>query len=131
MKTTQNIFSKSVFTAGVLFGLLLVFSPAFSLTTGAQDDPAGLQPLQETGLSTTDPRIITANIINAALGLLGTITIVLIVYGGFLWMTAAGNDDAVAKAKKIMIAGVIGLAIILSAYALATYIVESILEATV
>ena len=59
MKTTQNIFSKSVFTAGVLFGLLLVFSPAFSLTTGAQDDPAGLQPLQETGLSTTDPRIIS------------------------------------------------------------------------
>ena len=54
----------------------------------------------------------------------------LIVYGGFLWMTAAGNDDAVSKAKKIMIAGVIGLVIVLSAFAIASYVVEQLNDAT-
>jgi hypothetical protein len=66
----------------------------------------------------SDPRYIAAIIIRTALGLLGTIFLVLCIYGGFLWMTAAGSEEKVSKAKKLLFDGVIGIAIILAAYSI-------------
>jgi hypothetical protein len=66
----------------------------------------------------SDPRYIAAIIIRTALGLLGTIFLVLCIYGGFLWMTAAGSEEKVTKAKKLLFDGVIGIAIILAAYSI-------------
>ncbi|MFA5061571.1 MAG: hypothetical protein WC526_00255 [Patescibacteria group bacterium] len=77
-----------------------------------------------------DPRLIVAQIIYVALGLLGTIFIVLTVYAGFLWMTAGGNEDNIAKAKKILMASVIGLAIILVSYSITWFVFNAITGAT-
>jgi len=63
-----------------------------------------------------DPRLVAANIIRVLLGLLGTIFVVLIVYAGFLWMTAGGNEENVKKAKGYIFNAIIGLCIVLSAY---------------
>ncbi len=82
------------------------------------------------GLGTTDIRITIARIINVFMGLLGIIAVVIILYGGFIWMTAAGNEERVDKARKMIVAGVIGLAIILSAYAIARFVVNSLVNAT-
>src|SRR3989338_7006267 len=49
-----------------------------------------------TGLSTTDPRIVAAKIVRAALGVLGVVVLVIIVYSGVLWMTAGGNDEKIS-----------------------------------
>jgi len=54
----------------------------------------------------------------------------LILYGGFKWMTAGGNEEQVGEAKKIIISGVIGLIIILSAYAIANFVVGAIIQGT-
>ena len=62
--------------------------------------------------------------INNLLNFLGVAFIVLIVYGGILWMTAAGNDQRVEKAKKIIINSTIGLAIILLSKMISLFIVE-------
>jgi hypothetical protein len=70
------------------------------------------------------------SIINVALGLLGMVLLVLIIYGGFLWMTAGGNSDQVDKAKKILINSIIGLVIIMAAYAISTFVFGAILGAT-
>jgi hypothetical protein len=83
-----------------------------------------------TGLGNNDPRIITANLINIILGFLGILSLLLILFGGFKWMTAAGNDDQVASAKKLLVAAVIGLVIILSAYALAAFVLDAIFRTT-
>lgn len=109
------------------FGFLL--APSTNMLF-AQGDPAGVEYLSDSGLSSQDPRTIAANIINKALTLLGTITLIIIIYGGFKWMTAMGNDDAVGDAKKIIASGVIGLVIILSSYALSTFVINSLLSAT-
>lgn len=45
--------------------------------------------MPSTGLSAQDPRITIARIIQIGLGLLGTIAVVLVIYAGFLWMTAS------------------------------------------
>ena len=82
------------------------------------------------GLGTQDVRVTIARIINVFMGLLGIVAVVIILYGGFLWMTAAGNEDRVEKAKKLIVAGIIGLAIILSAYAIARFVVNSLVSAT-
>ncbi len=82
------------------------------------------------GLGNEDPRSIAANIINIILGFLGILAVVLILFGGFKWMTAAGNEDKVAEAKKLLVAGVIGLIIILAAYALAAFILDAVFRAT-
>ena len=84
----------------------------------------------EIGLSDTDPRDVVANVIKVVLGFLGTIAVVLIIVAGFQWMTAAGSEDKIAKAKKIMTAAVIGLVIVLMAYALSTFVINSIIRAT-
>lgn len=82
------------------------------------------------GLVENDPRTIAANIIRIILGFLGILAVVLILYGGFLWMTAMGNDDKVKTAKGILVAGVTGLIIILSAFALANFVLDAIFDAT-
>ena len=82
------------------------------------------------GLGTADVRVTVARIINVFMGLLGIIAVVIILYGGFIWMTAAGNEERVSKARQMIVAGVIGLAIILSAYAIARFVVNSLVNAT-
>ena len=84
----------------------------------------------EIGTGTTDIRITIARIIRTAMSLLGIIAVLIILYGGFKWMTAAGSDEAVGDAKKIITAGIIGLVIILTAYAIASFVINSLVTAT-
>ncbi len=90
----------------------------------------GLQFGASIGLSSADPRIIASRIIQIFLGFLGIIATGLIIYAGFLWMTAAGNEDKIDKAKKTLVSAIIGLIIILSAFAIATFILSKLLAAT-
>ena len=73
-----------------------------------------------------DPRIIVAKIINLILTFLGVIAVILVIYAGILWMTAGGNDDQVGKAKNLMKNAVIGLVIIFAAWALASFVLNSL-----
>lgn len=82
------------------------------------------------GTGTEDLRITIARIIRTAMSLLGIIAVLIILYGGFKWMTAAGSDEAVGDAKKIITAGIIGLVIILTAYAIASFVINSLVAAT-
>jgi len=66
----------------------------------------------------TDPRTIAARVIRVVLNFLGIIFLGLIVYAGFLWMTAGGAEDRVEKATKLLYRSVIGLIIILAAYSI-------------
>ena len=72
-----------------------------------------------TGASTNlEPQVLIGKVINAALGVVGSLALVMFIYGGFTWMLAAGNAEAVKKGKDIIIWATIGLVIIFSAYAL-------------
>lgn len=77
-----------------------------------------------------DPRTVAAKIINIALGFLGIIAVVLVLYGGFMWMTAAGNEERVTKAKQILTAALIGLIIIIMAWALTRFVMDQLMAVT-
>lgn len=115
-----------------MFGLVQL-SPVYTAEDCAsgKEDLIGLGCVEQgSGLTKTDPRIITVRIINAILGLLGIVATVLVLYAGFMWMTAGGNDEQVGKARKILISAVIGLAIILSAWAITSFVLSNLYEAT-
>jgi hypothetical protein len=90
----------------------------------------GLNYATAIGLGTQDVRTTVSNVIRAFMGLLGIVAVVIILLGGFKWMTAAGNEEKVSEAKKLIISGVIGLIIILSAYAIAQFVVGAIINGT-
>lgn len=69
-------------------------------------------------------------IIKIVLGILGVILVVIVVYAGFLWMTAGGEADQVKKAKDWMTNAVVGLIIILSAYAITDFVITKLITAT-
>lgn len=73
---------------------------------------------------------IVGTVITTVLSLLGVIFLVLTVYGGYLWMTDAGNSEQVEKAKKIITAAVIGLIIVVAAYAITAFVFEYIIQGT-
>src|SRR3989344_3541677 len=115
----------------LLGGLLALPGEALATSTDyVGSSELGVQYGAYTGLGTQDVRITIARIIRAALGLLGIVTVVIIIYGGFLWMTAGGNDEQVGKAKKWIYSGIIGLVIIFAAYALTQFIFNQIITAT-
>ncbi len=74
--------------------------------------------------------VIVGDLLRGLFGLLGAVFLVLIVYGGFLWMTAAGNDENISKAKKIITQAAVGLLVIVIAYALTDFIFDTIINAT-
>lgn len=82
------------------------------------------------GLGDQDLETTIGELINVALGFLGIVAVIIILFGGFKWMTAGGNDEKVGEAKRLIIAGIIGLAIILSAYAITTFVLQSLIDAT-
>ena len=90
----------------------------------------GIEYGTATGLGTQDVRSTIAQIINVLLGLLGIIAVVIIVAGGFIWMTSGGNEEKVEKAKSMIFMGIIGLAIILSAFAIAQFVISQLITAT-
>lgn len=73
---------------------------------------------------------IVGSIINAALGFLGIIFLVLLLYAGFLWMTAQGEDANVKKAKGMITQAVIGLVIVVAAFAISNFVLGSLVNVT-
>lgn len=93
-------------------------------------DPYGLDCGSYSGLSSRDPRLIVARFINVSLSILGILAVVIIVFAGFRWMTAGGNEEQTKSARNILVAAVIGLIIILTAFSVANFILFRINEAT-
>jgi len=109
--------------------LMLVALPAL-----AQVDPFGVDVVgTSTGLSAGGEgglRGMIGSIIQVALGFLGVVALIVVLIGGFQYMTAGGNEEKAKKARGWIISGVIGLAIIISAYAITTFVISSLVTAT-
>lgn len=118
------MFVFTLFAVG-LFGLFHV-APVLAQS----GDPLGVDYGQYSGLKNQDVRITVVRIIRFVLGFLGLIFIILTLYAGFLWMTSAGNEDKVGKAKQILWGSVIGVAIILGSYSITEFVITNLYETT-
>lgn len=98
--------------------LLALSSYLFALPALAQGLP--------NPLGTTDVRDIIANVIRAALGLVGSIALLMFIYGGFLWLTSGGNDEKVKKGKDTLVWATLGIVLIFAAYAILNFVIGAL-----
>jgi hypothetical protein len=77
------------------------------------------------GATTEDIRDQIRKLINIALGFLGVAGVIVTVYGGAMWMSAAGDDEKVEKAKKTIVSGLIGIVIIGIAWTIVSYVLSA------
>jgi uncharacterized membrane protein YjgN (DUF898 family) len=73
---------------------------------------------------------IVGGIINAFLALLGVVLVVIIIFAGYKWMTAQGNSGQVDEAKKMITQAVIGMIILMAAYAITRFVLEAVISGT-
>lgn len=85
---------------------------------------------RNSGLGNANPQEVAANIISWVLSFLAVLALVLVVYGGFIWMFSRGNEEEVKKAKDILSGALFGLIIILASYGLTAYIFENVVNVT-
>lgn len=135
----MRFFAKFLILASIA-GFL--FTPALSRAEEERASCAGMTGLElskcrlervqsEAGFETqTDPVVIVGNLIGIFLSVLGVIFLVLTVYAGYLWMTARGDEQQVTKAKDVLKAAMIGIAITLGAYAISSFVIDRLQQST-
>ena len=112
----------------LVIAFLMLFMAALPLITSAQID-VGLNEIQNSvGYATRDLREVVGDIIKTVLGFLGVVAIIIVLIGGFKYMTAGGSEEKVSDARKWLISGIIGLAIVLAAYAITSFLVIVIIN---
>ena len=107
---------------------LLLLAPMSAMAQNNSD--IGINALNGVNLGDRDLKSTIAQIINVVLGFLGVIAVLIILLGGFRWMTSQGSSEKVDEAKKLIGAGIVGLIIILAAYAIARFVLTEVYEAT-
>lgn len=107
-----------------LIALTLLLTPAILLANDfGLDATAGAANLDDYG---GDLTVLIGQVVGAFLSLIGIIFFVLVVYGGLMWMTAQGNKDTVKKAINTVISAAVGLIVVLAAYAITNFVLESV-----
>lgn len=82
------------------------------------------------GLGEANLELAIIRILTYALSLLTLIALAIIIYGGFVWMTAAGNEEKISKAKKTLSAAAIGLIVVMLSWAIVIFVATTIHSAT-
>ncbi len=124
---------KKFLIIGSLFfalGILFISRPAYAALNLGSDmtkqaaERAGYNPnADETTLAET-----IGSIIKTVLSTVGVVFLALMVYAGFLWMTARGESEQVDKAQDIIRAAIIGMIITVASYSITAFIVPRVVE---
>lgn len=124
----------------VLILLACLCVPVFSAFAGPNDPPENNppknDPVQTTAPSTTsltnplggtkDVPTLIKNVINAALGIVGSLALLMFIYGGFMWMLSAGNEKMVTNGKNTLMWAALGLVVIFMSYALVNFVITKV-----
>lgn len=104
--------------------------PCSSLALGFGDaakqlEEAGKQAYGEEATEKSLEQVV-GSLINTALSIVGIIFLILMVYGGYLWMTARENQEQAKKAKDVISAAFIGIIIVVLAYGITYFVIEQL-----
>jgi len=86
------------------------------------------RPFGEASADARDIRVMVIYVIKVFLTFVGIIMLILMMWAGFKWMTAAGNEKQVEEAKSQIKAAIIGFVIIILSHLLVIYIGECVLD---
>jgi hypothetical protein len=112
----------NIITGGM--GLVVLVSPHIVL---ARINP-NIGPML--GLNSADLGTVVVRVIQLALGYLGLIAVMMILIGGFMWMTSAGNEERIASAKRMLSAAIVGTIIVMLSWAIVSFVVNTTNQVT-
>lgn len=117
---------RQIFIWGVIGLMLFFLTPETTLAQSLTDDINKTTQVfageKGANLSNSDPRLIVSQVITVVISVLGTLLTAWTVYGGFLILNSAGDSDKIDQGKNVIKNGVIGLILVLSSYAIATFV---------
>ncbi len=125
MKIAKVIFF--ILSFALLINLNVCFAQEGSGNSGCSGGTCKLEnPLP----GVNSPEALIGKVIKAIMGIVGSIALVMFIYGGFVWMMAGGNAQAVDKGKSILMWAAVGLIVIFSSYALVQFVFKDFLGVT-
>jgi TRAP-type C4-dicarboxylate transport system permease small subunit len=105
--------------AGLISGTVLAWAlPALAaLNTG--NEPRNILRFEDLGET-------IQTIFNVVIILAGVIFVILFLVGGIQYLTAAGNEEQTGKAKRLLVDAIVGLVIVLAAWAIANFVLDQL-----
>jgi hypothetical protein len=125
MKSKSQLLKQALLVFALMVGalsLLSVLPVAGAAILNPTDNPEAVSGA--TGGETT-LRGLILTIVNYFLGFLGLLAVIMVIYGGVTYVSSAGNEEAVGKAKKIIMYALIGIVIILLSFVLVRMVLGS------
>lgn len=71
---------------------------------------------------------VVRNVLNTTFGVVGVIAVIMIIIGGFHYMTSQGSPEKVQKGKNTILYGIVGMIIVLSAFAIVNFILDALMK---
>ncbi len=121
--TPEKTFTQCTWTAELFSDTSADNALKSIFTTSDGNLGASLKGLNQ--LPGVSPQQLIGRVIKTAMGVIGTIALLILVYAGILWMVATGNAQRENEAKEIMYWGALGVIIILGSYAIVQFIIEN------
>ena len=124
---------KTLLAAIYAFSQVYLLTPLAQAATGLEGANTSLELIKET---TTEYQgaesieTVIGRLINVALGLLGIIFLILVVYAGFLYLTDQGEGKKAEKAMKLLTKAITGIVLVVAAYAISNYVIGALVKIT-
>jgi len=130
----NSFLAKSSAGLATAAGAIVAFAASPALAQSLKDKATSEMQATATGANLGSsmplPKLI-GQVIGVLLTMLGVILVCLIIYAGFLWMTAQGDPDKVKKAKAIIGNAVVGMVLVFAAYSIANFVIDKLVTATI
>ncbi len=130
MKLIKNALGGMSAIASVLATPFVVYAAEGLKGAGELVQQVGTSAGYDTSPAASSLPVIVGKIISAALGFLGIVLLGYLLYAGFLWMTSGGESEKADQAKTMIKNAIIGLVIIVSSYAISSFVLNKLLGAT-
>lgn len=125
---------KKIYLGAILvFAILFSFNVAMPQITKAADCPEGYSLSNGACIANPDLpdniNVIIKKIVNAMLYVLGALSVIMLIYGGFRYTTSGGNANSVVAAKNTILYAIVGVVVALTSYAIVNFVIFSITTA--
>jgi len=114
---------KKLLIAGLLvFVFIFSFQVVFAQTGTGGTSVTLTNPLGDINT----PQALIGKVINSILGVVGSLALLIFVYGGLIWMTSSGSPEKVKQGRDTLLWAAVGLVVIFSAYGLTRFIIGAV-----
>ena len=115
-----------VFTFLLMFSFFLISAPY--VLAGSEPCTGDSCTLPNPLGTVSSPQVLIGRVINSVLGIVGSLALMMFVYGGLTWMISSGNQEKIKKGRDIILWSAIGLVVIFMSYALTRFVLSTIVQ---